>query len=157
MLSDGGDTRGAMATEAMAIEAVTREAVAKAKWLRRQSTPLRRLESVRRVGAVRQFGAAAAPPVSATAARSSAEYREDGTVHRGVDSGQYSEQDGTMHWLRESFASEYSGEDQQSVAALGKRGWERSGLSFSTPTPLSFSTPTPTPNPNPEPHPDPDH
>ena len=114
------------------------EAEAKVRWLRR-------LESVRRVGAVRQFGAAAAPPVPATAACSSAEYREDGTVHRGVDSGQYSEQDGTMHWLRECFAREYSGEDQQTMAALGKRGWERSGLSFSNPTT------TPNPNPNPEP------
>jgi len=134
VLSHGSDTR-----EAMAIEAV-----AKARWLRR-------LESVRRVGAVRQFGAAAAPPVSATAPVSSAEYSEDGAVHRGIDNGQYRRQDGTMHWLREGFGRQYSGEDQQSMAALGKRGWERSDLSFSTPTPNL--NPSPTLNPEPRPYP----
>jgi hypothetical protein len=33
-------------------------------------------------------------------------------------------------WLRESFARQYSGDDQQTMSALGKRGWERSRLSF---------------------------
>ena len=38
--------------------------------------------------------------------------------------------DGGMFWLRESFARTYSGDDQEGMAALGKRGWERARLSF---------------------------
>ena len=39
-------------------------------------------------------------------------------------------EDGGMHWLREDFARQYSGSDQQAKAGSGKRGWERSRLAF---------------------------
>ena len=129
----GGDASEAMggaagaAAGAAAGGAAGVEAVAKLRWLRR-------LEGVRRVGAVHQFGAAAAPPVSASEACAwPGACTGRAAERRGVGSGQCA--DGSVPWLRESFGRAYSADDQQSVAALGKRGWERSGLSCSNPTP----------------------
>eukprot|EP00966_Prymnesium_polylepis_P003095 70966-Prymnesium_polylepis.1 len=51
-----------------------------------------------------------------------------GIYGRGAALSFLIERDG--NWLRESFARQYSGDDQQTMSALGKRGWERSRLSF---------------------------
>ena len=92
------------------------EAAAKATWLRR-------LDSVRLVGAAHLFGGTAAPPVPAAAASNGAECTEY---------TEYTEywEGGGMHWLRDSFACQYRDDDHQAMAALGKRGRERARLAY---------------------------
>ena len=86
------------------------EAEAKAAWLNR-------LQSVREVGSVRLFGGPAVVDPDAT--------RDAAPMAISLD-----ESDNGIRWLRESFTCQYSGDDPHAMLSLGKRGWERSRLSF---------------------------
>ena len=86
------------------------EAEAKAAWLNR-------LQSVREMGSVRLFGGPAVVDPDAT--------RDAAPMAISLD-----ESDNGIRWLRESFTCQYSGDDPHAMLSLGKRGWERSRLSF---------------------------
>jgi len=112
------------------------EDVAKAAWLRR-------LDSVRELGPVRYVRGVATPHVpiaSHTSAVAARDAEPSDALRRRMNGRRQPPlpptqvevywEDGDVHWVRESFSRQYSGDDQNAVAALGKRGWERSRLSF---------------------------